>query len=57
MSKLWGIWSIKTKGWVHNTRHGHDTSCTYKLKREAAADIKLCMVHEKDYEVREYVSR
>ncbi len=55
--KLWGIWSIKTNGWVSTTTVGLKTpqNCTYTTKRAATADIKLCLVHEKDYEVREYV--
>ena len=58
MSKLYGIWSLKTKGWVFTTTVGLKTpqNCTYTTKAAAKADLKLCMVHEKDYEVRPYVS-
>lgn len=52
MSKRYGIWSIKTKGWVfHQAR---STDCVFKTKRAAARVIKDDLVREQDYEVREY---
>jgi hypothetical protein len=56
--KLYAIWSITTKGWVTSSLRGVSLQapCTYKLNREAARAIKDDLVHEKDYEVREYVS-
>ena len=48
--KLYAIWSIKTKGWVYDD----NGICTYGSQAAAKRDIKSDLVHEKDYEVREY---
>ena len=46
MAKRYGIWSIKTKGWVCD---GTYAVCTYPTKKAAKAAIKADLVHEKDY--------
>lgn len=57
MSTRYGIWSIKTKGWVYEQpswADGRAITSTYKTKRAAAKAIKTDLVHEKDYVVKEY---
>lgn len=55
--KRYGIFSLTTKDWVYTQPRWNDwmpVNCVFKTKRAAARCIKDDLVHEKDYEVREY---
>ncbi len=55
--KRFGIWSVKTKGWLYTQPSWNNwkpIDCVFKTKVEANRTIKNDLVHEKDYEVREY---
>lgn len=62
--KLYGIWSIKTEGWVRDYKRRRDGyivrhfwyDVTFDTKKEARADMAEWCIKDfkKDYEVREY---
>lgn len=50
--KKWGIWCIKTGGWVWEgfTLSGKEKPCLFSTKQEALDDIKEWAVDNKGYE-------